>query len=135
MLGAWQVSILAIVVLGTSVPAVSSGKPGGWFDVDPQDKGLQKALTFAMQEYNEGSNDMYRRQIMTITKARKQIISGAKYEAKVVTGLTLCLKTDPENQDCSFQESLELLKRSTCTFIVETVPWLKKTELKKKRCQ
>ncbi|KAJ1154124.1 hypothetical protein NDU88_006880 [Pleurodeles waltl] len=135
MLGAWQVSLLAIVALGTVVPAVRSGKLGGWFDVDPQDKGLQKALTFAMLEYNEGSNDMYRRQIMTIIKARKQIVSGAKYEVKVVTGLTSCLKTDPENEVCSFHASPELLQRSTCIFNVLTVPWLKKVELKSKRCQ
>ncbi|KAJ1154126.1 hypothetical protein NDU88_006882 [Pleurodeles waltl] len=134
MLGAWQISLLAIVALGTVVPVVRSSKPGGWFDVDPQDKGLRKALTFAMLEYNKGSNDMYKRNIMNINKAKQQIVSGVNYEAEVVTGLTSCLQTAPKNEDCPFHTSPDMLKRSVCTFVVNYVPWLNQIKLISKRC-
>lgn len=134
MLGVWQVCLVAVAVLYTAVPAVRSGMPGGWEDVGPQDEGLKKAMTFAMFEYNKDSNDMYRRNIMRISKAKRQIVSGFNYEAEVVTGLTSCLQTAPENEECPFHTSPDMLKRSKCIFRVYVVPWLDKMQLLKNRC-
>ncbi|XP_078503106.1 cystatin-like [Lissotriton helveticus] len=133
MLGAWQVSLMAVAVLYAAVPTARC-MPGGWKDVDVQDEGLKKAMSFAMLEYNKGSNDMYRRNIMSISEARRQIVAGINYEAEVVTGLTTCLQTAPENEECPFHTSPYMLKQSTCTFRVNVIPWLHKRKLLDKRC-
>ncbi|XP_069462979.1 cystatin-like [Ambystoma mexicanum] len=135
MVVGWQVSMLAIIAFCSVMSAAMSVKPGGWHEVDVKDKGLKKALTMAMAEHDKMSNDPYTRGIMSISRARMQIVSGVKYDVDVVTGLTTCLKTKLDTDYCPFQESPELLKRSKCRLSLYYVPWTNTLKILSKLCQ
>uniref|UniRef100_A0A8C4YA94 Egg-white cystatin n=1 Tax=Gopherus evgoodei TaxID=1825980 RepID=A0A8C4YA94_9SAUR len=74
------------------------------------DEGVQRALRFAMSEYNKASNDKYRSRVAEVLQARKQIVSGVKYYLNVKVGRTTCTKSSTEVQDCEFHSTPELAK-------------------------
>ena len=131
MFALWSLLVAAVVVFSA---APASAKPGGWSNVDNNDKGLLRALTFAMSEYNAKSNEEFGRKVMTVRKAKQQIVSGVNYEAQVETGQTTCTKPIDNIDDCQLHESPEMLKRTRCTFKVHMVPWMNIIEVKKSVC-
>ncbi|CAM4540859.1 unnamed protein product [Lepidochelys olivacea] len=108
---------------------------GGLLDAEENDEGVQRALRFAMSEYNKASNDKYRSRVAEVLRARKQIVSGVKYYLNVKVGRTTCMKSSTEVQDCEFHEKPDLAKHVTCSFTVYTVPWLNQISLLENKCQ
>ncbi|XP_026509004.1 cystatin-like [Terrapene carolina triunguis] len=108
---------------------------GGLMDAEENDEGVQRALRFAMSEYNKASNDKYRSRVAEVLQARKQIVSGIKYYLNVKVGRTTCTKSSTDVQDCEFHSTPELAKHITCNFVVYTVPWLNKISLLENKCQ
>ncbi|NXS43398.1 CYT protein, partial [Balaeniceps rex] len=130
--------VAALVFAGT----VLGGKRtpqllGGVVDIPDadNDEGLQRALQFAMAEYNKASNDMYSSRVVRILSAKRQIVSGIKYMIEVEIGRTTCPKPTTHLQSCAFHDAPQMAKHTTCNFVVYTVPWLNEIKLLESSCQ
>ncbi|KFQ94267.1 Cystatin, partial [Nipponia nippon] len=99
------------------------------------DEGLQRALQFAMAEYNKASNDMYSSRVVRIISAKKQIVAGIKYIMKVEIGRTTCPKPATDLQSCAFHDVPQMAKHAICNFVVYVIPWQNETKLLESRCQ
>ncbi|NXV84116.1 CYT protein, partial [Atlantisia rogersi] len=99
------------------------------------DEGLQRALQFAMSEYNKASNDMYSSRVVRIIRAQRQIVSGVKYIMEVEVGRTTCPKPAADLQSCAFHDAPHMAKHTTCNFVVYSVPWLNQMKLLNSSCQ
>ncbi|NXL37435.1 CYT protein, partial [Glaucidium brasilianum] len=110
---------------------------GAPMDIDNagNDEGLQRALHFAIAEYNKASNDMYSSRVVRIISAKKQIVSGIKYVMEVEIGRTTCPKPAADLQSCAFHDAPQLAKRTVCKFVVYTIPWLNEIKLLTADCQ
>ncbi|NWH80260.1 CYT protein, partial [Piaya cayana] len=99
------------------------------------DEGLQRALRFAVSEYNKASNDMYSSRAVRVLSAKRQIVSGVKYIMKVEIGRTTCPKPATDLQSCAFHDAPHMAKHSVCDFVVYTVPWLNQIKLLQNTCE
>ncbi|XP_064020709.1 cystatin-like [Pogoniulus pusillus] len=99
------------------------------------DEGLQQALRFAMEKYNEASNDLYSSRVVRVISAKKQIVAGVKYIMEVEIARTTCEKPAADPQNCAFPDSPQLSQHTVCKFVVYVVPWLGKTELLQRECK
>ncbi|NXP12569.1 CYT protein, partial [Thinocorus orbignyianus] len=125
--------LLAGAVLGAVDRPRLLGAPMDVEDAD-NDEGLQRALHFAMVEYNRASNDMYSSRVVRVISAKRQIVSGVKYIMKVEIARTDCPKPATNLQSCSFHDDPQLSKHTICNFVVYTVPWLNEIKLLKSSC-
>ncbi|NWX01504.1 CYT protein, partial [Caloenas nicobarica] len=126
--------LLAGAVLGAENRPRLLGAPVDIENAD-NDEGLQRALRFAMAEYNKASNDMYSSRVVRIISAKRQIVSGIKYIMKVEIGRTTCPKPATDLQSCAFHDSPQMAKHTICDFVVYTVPWLNQIKLLHSSCQ
>ncbi|NXW63937.1 CYT protein, partial [Eurystomus gularis] len=126
--------VLAGAVLGASNRPRIVGAP---VDVDDagNDEGVQRALQFAMTEYNRASNDMYSSRVVRIISAKKQVVAGIKYIIKAEIARTTCQKPAADLQSCAFHDAPQMAKHTVCTFVVYSVPWLNEIKLLEKSCQ
>ncbi|KFQ75801.1 Cystatin, partial [Phaethon lepturus] len=97
------------VVLGGEDRPRLIGAPVDIANAD-NDEGLQRALQFAMAEYNKASNDMYSSRVVRIISAKRQIVSGIKYIMKVEVGRTTCPKPATDLQSCAFHDAPQMAK-------------------------
>uniref|UniRef100_G3TEB6 Cystatin C n=1 Tax=Loxodonta africana TaxID=9785 RepID=G3TEB6_LOXAF len=108
---------------------------GGIMDADENEEGVQRALDFAISEYNKASNDKFHSRVVQVVRARKQIVSGVNYFLDVEIGRTTCTKSQPNLANCPFHDQPQLKKKALCSFQIYTVPWLGTTSLTKSSCQ
>ncbi|XP_009958099.1 PREDICTED: cystatin-like, partial [Leptosomus discolor] len=76
--GVW-VTLLAAALMFSGAVLGSSPLVGAPRTVaNPENsEGLQRALRFAMEEYNKASNDMYASRVVRIISAKEQVGAGA----------------------------------------------------------
>ncbi|XP_037667494.1 cystatin-C-like [Choloepus didactylus] len=133
--------LLATLALAVTVRAQanSSGRSqrllGGLTDADVNEEGVQRALDFALSEYNKASNDKYHSRVIEVVRARKQVVAGVNYYLDVLIGRTRCTKSQPNLATCPFHGSGQLSKKTHCSFQIYTVPWLGTTSLTKSSCR
>ncbi|XP_074781647.1 cystatin-C [Athene noctua] len=110
---------------------------GAPMDVDNagNDEGLQRALHFAIAEYNKASNDMYSSRVVRVISAKKQIVAGIKYIMEVEVGRTTCPKPAADLQSCAFHDAPQMAKHTVCKFVVYAIPWLNQIKLLTADCQ
>ncbi|XP_009459833.1 PREDICTED: cystatin-like [Nipponia nippon] len=132
----WRYPALQISVdlLGAETQSLLLGAPVEITDTG-NDEGLQRALQFAMAEYNKASNDMYSSRVVRIISAKKQIVAGIKYIMKVEIGRTTCPKPATDLQSCAFHDVPQMAKHAICNFVVYVIPWQNETKLLESRCQ
>ncbi|XP_019371700.1 PREDICTED: cystatin-like [Gavialis gangeticus] len=141
--GEWRWAALALLLLAAVAAAAAGTKEGGrrsrllggLQDANENDEGVQRALQFAMSEYNKASNDKYSSRVARVVRAQKQIVAGVKYILEVELGRTTCTKSATDLQSCAFHKEPEMAKRVTCNFEVLSVPWLNQITLLKNNCQ
>ena len=121
------------LLLGVAL-AVGQRMLGAPIEVSSKDEGAQRALQFAMNEYNRASNDMYTSRVSEVLSVRKQIVSGVKYFLDVKVGRTTCTKPAADLENCAFHEAPELAQHLTCNFVVYSIPWLSQIHLQKNNC-
>ncbi|POI31868.1 hypothetical protein CIB84_004381 [Bambusicola thoracicus] len=109
--------MLAGAVLGSEDRPRLLGAP---VPVDENDEGLQRALQFAMAEYNRASNDKYTSQVVRILSAERQLVSGIKYSMRVEIGRTTCPKSSADLQSCKFHDEPEMAKSVSLKVEMET---------------
>ncbi|NXK13723.1 CYT protein, partial [Herpetotheres cachinnans] len=132
--------MLAAALMFASVVLAAWDRPrlvGAPMDIanTDNDEGLQRALQFAMAEYNKASNDMYSSRVVRVVSAQKQIVSGIKYLMEVEIGRTTCPKPAADLQSCAFHDAPEMAKHTVCKFSVYVVPWLNEIKLLSTSCQ
>nr|XP_015194264.1 PREDICTED: cathepsin W [Lepisosteus oculatus] len=104
--------------------------------VSGSDPGVQRAVRFAEERYNMGSNGMYLRRISRIVSATKQVARGVRYRVLVEVGNTPCKKSaPPDPQLCQLVLDPHALKRELCLFEVWDIPWESKASLLKQKCK
>ncbi|XP_040836938.1 cystatin-C [Ochotona curzoniae] len=132
LLGALAVSLVVSPAAGARQ---APRRLGGVEDVDVNEEGVQRAVGFAISEYNKGSNDAYHSRAVQVVRARRQIVAGVKYYLDVELGRTTCTKSQPNLADCPFHEQPEMQRRLLCSFEIYSVPWLNKISMLNSRCQ
>ncbi|XP_038607667.1 cystatin-like [Tachyglossus aculeatus] len=133
-------ALAALAVLGVRAAEGGSepGRPrllGGRIPADANEEGVQRALQFALDEYNKASNDKYGSRVARLVQAHRQIVAGVKYYLDVEIGRTTCTKSVSDLASCPFHDKPELKKQTFCSFEVYFVPWLSKTKLLKNTCK
>ncbi|KAL8194273.1 UNVERIFIED_CONTAM: hypothetical protein K2H54_011652 [Gekko kuhli] len=117
--------------------ALALGRPGlvGAPMEATLDADAQRALDFAVERYNRGSNDAFRSRVAQVVRVRKQLVSGMKYIFDVKVERTSCRKSEAVAGDCEFLVEPGQAKAATCTFEVVVVPWRNVINLVKNECQ
>ncbi|KAM4772677.1 cystatin-like [Rhinophrynus dorsalis] len=121
---------LVVVALGARV-----SMPGAPIDASEQEEGVQRALAFAINEYNKGTNDMFVSTISHVNSVRKQIVSGIKYLIDVDIARTTCKKSTLDAAKCAFHTEPNFVKTMNCKFEVYVIPWLRQTSLTANACK
>ncbi|XP_045385060.1 cystatin-C-like [Lemur catta] len=130
---------LAVALAVSSAAAATSGRRspmvGGLMDANVNEEDVQRALDFAISEYNKASNDRYHSRALQVVRARKQVVAGMNYFLDVKIGRTTCTKSQPNLDNCPFHEQPHLKREELCSFQIYTVPWLGKISVVKSSCQ
>ncbi|XP_007535280.2 cystatin-C-like [Erinaceus europaeus] len=135
---ALTVALALVVTAGPASGASPAKSPrliGGLMDADVNEEGVQRALDFALSEYNKANNDAYHSRAVQVLRARKQVVSGLNYFLDVELGRTTCTKSHPNLADCPFYDQPQLKKRTICSFHIYTVPWMGSISMVRSSCQ
>ncbi|XP_001382093.3 cystatin-C [Monodelphis domestica] len=108
---------------------------GGITEANENEEGVQRAVNFAISEYNKASNDKFGHRIVRVVRAQKQLVAGIKYILEVEISRTTCTKSVTDFSSCPLHEDPTLKKHSICNFVVYFVPWLGKISLIKNECK
>ncbi|XP_023575924.1 cystatin-C-like isoform X2 [Octodon degus] len=130
--------LLAALLLGlamTPMALLSSRSSlhlmGNLEDGDPNDEEVQYVVDFALEEYNQGSQDPYLFRLSRVVRVRQQVAAGMNYYLDVEIGRTTCAKDQPTQDDCPFSEEPKQL----CSFKVYFRAWEHYLVLTSSRCQ
>uniref|UniRef100_A0A672FV65 Cathepsin F n=1 Tax=Salarias fasciatus TaxID=181472 RepID=A0A672FV65_SALFA len=124
----------AVLGLGEDLDRPLFGPPGSPIRLQESDPGLKRALDFAEERYNRGSNAMHLRKISRLVSATKQVVKGIKYTLTVEVSNTQCKKT-AMLRTCDFYPESHKLKTEICMFEVWDIPWQGTSTLLKQKCQ
>ncbi|XP_053575946.1 cathepsin F [Bombina bombina] len=128
------VTVMILFVLLAVLSPVTGLPSGSWRELSPGDTEVQRAADLAVREYNRGTEqDVLYRQLR-VTEARKQVVSGVKYDLTVLLGRTLCKKEEdviPEN--CQLTGPVQI-KGVKCSFSILIAPWRNETKVLSQAC-
>ncbi|XP_026214192.1 cathepsin F [Anabas testudineus] len=129
------VAVLSPVLgLGEDLDRPLFGPPGSPVPLHDSDPGLKKALEFAEERYNRGSNSMHLRRVSRFISATKQLVKGIRYTITVELSNTQCKKSSML-RTCDFYPESQKLKTEVCVFEVWDIPWQGTSTLLKQKCQ
>ncbi|XP_061785132.1 cathepsin F [Nerophis lumbriciformis] len=120
--------------LGEDMDRPLFGPPGSPIRLMESDPGLKKALRFAEERYNLGSNAMHLRKVSKLIAATKQLVKGIRYSITVELSNTQCKKS-AMLRTCDFYPELHKLKTEVCVFEIWDIPWQGTSTLVKQKCQ
>uniref|UniRef100_A0A3Q3WTT4 Cathepsin F n=1 Tax=Mola mola TaxID=94237 RepID=A0A3Q3WTT4_MOLML len=120
--------------LGEDLDRPLFGPPGSPVRLQESDPGLQKAMQFAEERYNRGSNAMHLRKVSRLISATKQLVKGVRYTITVELSNTQCKKS-VMLRTCDFYPEAHKLKTEVCVFEVWDIPWQGTSTLLKQKCQ
>lgn len=123
--------IVSILVFTSAV--MSAGIPGGIVDADINDEDVQKALQFAVAQYNRQSNDAFVRKVFRVIKVQKQVVAGMKYMFTVKMGRTNCRKGDAGTL-CAIHEDPNVAQVTQCNITVWSQAWLDSIKVVENTC-
>nr|XP_019938592.1 PREDICTED: cathepsin L-like [Paralichthys olivaceus] len=124
----------SVLGLGEDLDRPLFGPPGSPIQLHGSDPGLKKALQFAEDHYNRGSNAMHLRKISRFISATKQLVKGIRYTITVEVSNTQCKKSTML-RTCDFYPQPQKLKTELCMFEVWDIPWQGTSTLLKQKCQ
>uniref|UniRef100_UPI003AAB7122 cathepsin F n=1 Tax=Centroberyx gerrardi TaxID=166262 RepID=UPI003AAB7122 len=123
-----------VLGLGEDLDRPLFGPPGSPIRLPESDPGLKKALQFAEERYNLGSNAMHVRRVSKLISASKQLVKGIRYTITVELSNTQCKKS-AMLRTCDFYPEPHKLKTEVCVFEVWDIPWQSTSTLLKQKCQ
>ncbi|KAK0150250.1 Cystatin [Merluccius polli] len=125
----WKTCFLvAALAAGTGLAVMT----GGYINATITDPEVQDAMKFALVKHNEGTNDMFLRQVARVIKAEQQLVSGMNYRFTVDLGKTACRKGGVKTE-CPIHEDPQLAQTYRCTFVVYR-HWRGTTSLTSTQC-
>nr|XP_061792918.1 cathepsin F [Nerophis lumbriciformis] len=124
----------AVLGLGEDMDRPMFGPPGSAIRLKETDPGLKKALQFAQERYNLGSNAMHLRRVSKVISATKQLVKGIRYTITVEMSNTQCKKS-AMLRTCDFYPESQQLKTEICLFEIWDIPWQATSTLIKQKCQ
>nr|XP_020451255.1 cathepsin F-like [Monopterus albus] len=124
----------SVLGLGEDLDRPLFGPPGSPIRLHESDLGLKKALEFAEERYNRGSNAMHLRRVSRFISATKQLVKGIHYTITVELSNTQC-KKNAKLRTCDFYPESQKLKTEVCVFEVLDIPWQSTSTLLKQKCQ
>ncbi|KAM6953666.1 cathepsin F [Aplochiton taeniatus] len=124
----------SVLGLGEDLDRPLIGAAGSPIRLSESDPGLKKALQFAEERYNMGSNAMHIRRVSKLISASKQLVKGIRYTITVELSNTQCKKSAVLST-CEFYPELHRLKTEVCVFEVWDIPWQSTSTLLKQKCQ
>lgn len=103
-------SLLTILLLLTiGCAALASGPmTGGWTQLDVNDQKVKNLTDLAVDRYNQQSNSINMKQLVTIKSAKHQLVAGSKYAITFAVGETNCSKNGIQTnsyKDCPLTNS------------------------------
>ncbi|KAM4770896.1 cystatin-like [Rhinophrynus dorsalis] len=105
-------------------------------NIDPNDPGVQKAVSVAMKEYNVKSNEETLYKVIKVVSAKAQVVAGVKYFIDVEIGKTNCNKHQTNDKmHCGLIKNTKQAKTYLCSFQVMVVPWLNQETLSSYSCK
>ncbi|XP_078516960.1 cathepsin F [Lissotriton helveticus] len=125
---------LLCLALYPSVPTASL--VGGYRSANTNDTKVLKMATFATDELNKRSNDLFTYGVMEVLEAQKQLVNGVNYKIKVRLGATMCRKNvnkDYELENCPLATGGNL-KEMECDVLVYEELMTDRAELRKSNC-
>ncbi|XP_076025841.1 cathepsin F [Genypterus blacodes] len=124
----------SVLGLGEDLDRPLIGPPGSPIRLQESDPGLQKALQFAEERYNRGSNAMHLRRVSRLLSATKQLVKGIRYTIAAELSNTQCKKS-AMLRTCDFYPETPKLKTEVCVFEIWDIPWQGTSTLLKQKCQ
>nr|XP_056718487.1 cystatin-like [Euleptes europaea] len=138
-MGLWRVGaggllLLLLPLLSVALAAGGRRLVGAPVEASLEEAEVQRALRFAVDRYNRGSNDAFRSRVAEVVSVHKQIVAGVKYIFNVKVGRTSCRNSEAVVENCEFLEPSQVCQ-AVCTFEVYSIPWLNSIQLVKNDCQ
>lgn len=124
----------SVLGLGEDLDRPLFGPPGSPIRLRESDPGLKKALQFAEDRYNRGSNAMHVRRVSRLVSASKQLVKGIRYTITAELSNTQCKKS-AMLRTCDFYAEAHKLKTEVCLFEVWDIPWQNTSTLLRQKCQ
>lgn len=124
----WKVCVVVALTLLVQVFGQRK-KLGGWNEAQVDSPGVQKALTFAQEEFNRINNDRYIVKINRTIKVMRQVVAGTKYKMEVEVAMGSGKYSDTK------ELTDEIPETKKCTFEVLIVPWQNVQELRNSSCR
>ncbi|XP_066535228.1 cystatin-like [Hoplias malabaricus] len=125
---------LLFVVLALSLAMESSGMPGGLMDADMNNADVQKALQFAVDEYNNVSNGIWVSKVTRVIRGQNQVVAGIKYIFTVEMARTSCKKREQPTEACEVHSDPNIAQSKVCRLAVWSQSWLNRKELVENTC-
>uniref|UniRef100_A0A3P9IPQ3 Cystatin domain-containing protein n=1 Tax=Oryzias latipes TaxID=8090 RepID=A0A3P9IPQ3_ORYLA len=124
----WKLAFPLLAVL----LAVGFGlDPDGFELVAANDPEVQTALTFAMDEYNKASSDIYLYKVTKVIRVQRKV--GYQYTLTVIIARTLCKKGSVPDWCPVFMDP-DKAKSYQCKFVVHNNGWLGRWVMVEQRC-
>ncbi|XP_053305564.1 cathepsin F [Spea bombifrons] len=124
----------SLLIFFSALYLVSGLPTGQWLNVSPDEPELKTAVDLVVREYNSLSDHEYVFRQLLITDAKKQLVSGLKYDLTVLLGHTLCKKRRdviPDNCQLYGPDNPRTVK---CNFSILIVPWINETKILHQKC-
>ncbi|XP_025255829.1 cystatin-8 [Theropithecus gelada] len=103
--------------------------------VNASNANVKQCLWFAMQEYNEESEDKYVFLVVKTLQAQLQVTNRLEYLIDVEIARSDCRKPFSTNEICAIQENSKLKKKLSCSFLVGALPWNGEFTVMEKKCE
>ncbi|XP_016108419.1 cystatin-like [Sinocyclocheilus grahami] len=124
---------MIVSFLVVTLAVASAGIPGGPVDANINDEDVQKALRFAVAQYNRQSNDAFVRKVSKVIKVQQQVVAGTNYIFTVKLGRTNCKKGGVETL-CAIHKDPKVARVIQCKITVWSKPWLNFLKVTENTC-
>ncbi|XP_059405062.1 cystatin-like [Carassius carassius] len=121
-----------MLFLVMTLAVASAGVPGAPVDADINDKDVQKALRFAVAQYNRQSNDVRVWKVSKVIRVQQQVVAGMKYIFTVKLARTNCRKGGVEAMCVIYKDHQRVIQ---CKITVWSQPWLNSFKVTELTCR
>jgi len=123
-----------VVLVACLLQFASTSSVGGWKSVENMDHSIQTIAKFASDVISDRSNSYYRKKLIHVHLAKRQLVAGWKYNVTFDLGTTICRKNEVSEDTvnlCTVSQN-QVVER--CTATVWERPWLKERQLLNYQC-
>jgi len=125
---------VVLVVCLAQLVLSSASHVGGWSSVSNMDEDVQNIAKFAADVISDRSNSYYRKKLIHVHLAQRQLVAGWKYNVTFDLATTICRKNEVSEEtlnQCTVSED-QVVER--CVGSIWERPWLKERQLLSYEC-